>query len=129
MVAEEVVEITVFVAEVGETLVEIIAVVIISVGVAAWTEEEEVPEDRVGVDQVVEAAFLIVVEESVVDAAAQRNGEEAHLVPVDPLKGHVLINLLHSLPMAMLLKHPAKAVMEVQITLTAVNNNHSNSSR
>lgn len=57
-----------------------------------------------------EVAFLIVVEESVVDAAAQRNGEGAHLVLVDPLKGHVLINLLHSLPMAMLLNHPGKGI-------------------
>lgn len=68
-------------------------------------------EDQVEVDQVVEAASLIaVVEDSVVDAAVQRNEEGVRQIPVDPLRGLVLINLLHSRPMAMLLKHPGKGI-------------------
>lgn len=62
--AEEVVEITVSVAEAGEILVEeIIVPVIISVDAVAWIEEEEDLEDQVEVDQAVEAVFLIAVDE------------------------------------------------------------------
>lgn len=130
LAVEEVVEITVSVTGAGETLVEeIIAIITISVDAVAWTEVEEDPEeDQVEVDQVVEEVFLIVEEDSVVDAVVQRN-EEARLVLTDRLRDHVLINRLHSLPMAMLLNHPAKVVMEVQIMLMVVNNNHSNNSR
>lgn len=63
-----------------------------------------------------------------VDEVVQQNEEEVHLVLVVPLKGHVLINPLHNLPMVMLLNHPAKVVMEAQIMLMVVNN-HSSSNR
>lgn len=62
-----------------------------------------------------------------VDEVVQQNVEEVHLVLAVPLKGHVLINPLHSLPMVMLLNHLAK-VMEAQIMLMVVNN-HSSSNR
>lgn len=97
--------------------------------VAAWIGVEEDPEDQAGVDLVVEVASLIVVVGGLVDVVALQNEEEAHLARVDPPKGHASISRLPNHLMVMPLNRLAKAVTEVQVTLTAANNNRSSNSQ